>query len=241
MISPLQTLCAGNPTTSSGFPRQRAINVSLLLVRIAVWTFNKRPSSGEMRQCPYIINKTPKLGTYLNDFALYFFISDRLRHYFLCWCTLYSWGLPNKGYFLSIVLPLYPCTEAEIYREKARSVPWLLEPSVIFKSFDRQFILTSSSGNTFRVTGHLWGESVGHRWIPLTKASDTEIWCYLWSVPEQTVEQTIETPVIWDAIALIMTSLQRIRSHGIGCAHVSYAWFEFGTIRITSTLPGLKW
>ena len=29
----------------------------------------------------------------------------------------------------------------------------------------------------------------------------------LWSAPEQTVEETIEMPVIWDAIALIMTSL----------------------------------
>ena len=33
------------------------------------------------------------------------------------------------------------------------------------------------------------------------------VWCFLWSAPEQTVEQNIETPVIWDAIALIMTSL----------------------------------
>ena len=35
-----------------------------------------------------------------------------------------------------------------------------------------------------------------HRWIPLTKASDTELLCFLWSVPEQIAEQTIETPVI---------------------------------------------
>ena len=27
--------------------------------------------------------------------------------------------------------------------------------------------------------------------FPLTKASDTEFWCFLWSAPEQTVEQTI--------------------------------------------------
>ena len=27
-------------------------------------------------------------------------------------------------------------------------------------------------------------ESTGHRWIPLTKASDAELWCFLWSVPE---------------------------------------------------------
>ena len=54
----------------------------------------------------------------------------------------------------------------------------------------------------------LAGESTGHWWIPLTKASDAELWCFLWPVPEQTFEQTLETTVIWDAIALIITSLQ---------------------------------
>ena len=39
------------------------------------------------------------------------------------------------------------------------------------------------------------------------KGSDAELWCFLWSAPEQTVAQAIETPVIWDAIAFIMTSL----------------------------------
>ena len=46
-----------------------------------------------------------------------------------------------------------------------------------------------------------------HRWIPLTKASDAEFRCFLWSAPEQMIEQTIEMPVIWDAIMLIMMSL----------------------------------
>ena len=32
------------------------------------------------------------------------------------------------------------------------------------------------NGNIFRVTGHLWWKSTGHRWIPLTKASDAELW-----------------------------------------------------------------
>ena len=50
-------------------------------------------------------------------------------------------------------------------------------------------------------------EFTGHRWIPRTKANDAELWCFLWSASEQTVEQTPETSVIWDAIALIMTSL----------------------------------
>ena len=39
------------------------------------------------------------------------------------------------------------------------------------------------------------------------EASDAELWCFLWSASEQMVEQRIETPVIWDNIALIMTSL----------------------------------
>ena len=42
---------------------------------------------------------------------------------------------------------------------------------------------TSSNGNTFRVTDPLCGEFIGHRWIPLTKASDAELWYFLWSAP----------------------------------------------------------
>ena len=66
---------------------------------------------------------------------------------------------------------------------------------------------TSLNGNIFRVTGPLWGEFTGDGWIPLTKASDTELWYFIWSAPEQTAEKTIETSVIWDAVALLMTSL----------------------------------
>ena len=61
--------------------------------------------------------------------------------------------------------------------------------------------MTSSNGNIFHVTGPLWVEFTGYRWIPLTKASDAELKCFLWSAPAQTAEQTIETPAIWDAIA----------------------------------------
>ena len=56
--------------------------------------------------------------------------------------------------------------------------------------------MTSLNENILRVTGHLSGENNGHRWIPLKKASDAELWCFLWSAPEQRVEQTIETSVI---------------------------------------------
>ena len=45
-------------------------------------------------------------------------------------------------------------------------------------------MMTSSNGSIFRVTGHLCGEFTGPRWIPHTKASDAELWCFLWSAPE---------------------------------------------------------
>ena len=39
-------------------------------------------------------------------------------------------------------------------------------------------MMTSSNGNIFRVTGLLWGEFTGHRWIPATKVSNAELWCF---------------------------------------------------------------
>ena len=68
-------------------------------------------------------------------------------------------------------------------------------------------IMTSWYGNIFRETGPLWEESTGDRWIPFTKVSDAKLRCFLRSAPVQTVEQTIETLVIWDAVVFIMTSL----------------------------------
>ena len=58
----------------------------------------------------------------------------------------------------------------------------------------------------FCVTGLLWGESTGHRWFALTKASDAELWWFLWCTSELTVAQTIKTTMIWDPMALIVTS-----------------------------------
>ena len=67
-------------------------------------------------------------------------------------------------------------------------------------------MMASSNGNISALLalceGYPPGEFPSQR--PVTQSS----WCFLWSVPEQTVEQTIETPVIWDAMVLIMTSLQ---------------------------------
>ena len=42
----------------------------------------------------------------------------------------------------------------------------------------------SFNGNIQCVTGSLWVESSGHRWIPFTKASDAGLWWFLWCAPE---------------------------------------------------------
>ena len=46
-------------------------------------------------------------------------------------------------------------------------------------------MMTSSNVNIFRVTGPLCGEFTGHRWIHLTKASNADHWCFLWSTPKK--------------------------------------------------------
>ena len=38
--------------------------------------------------------------------------------------------------------------------------------------------------NIFRVTGPLCAEFTGLRWLPHTKSSGAELWCFLWSAPE---------------------------------------------------------
>ena len=54
-----------------------------------------------------------------------------------------------------------------------------------FSNTDAMFLImkTSSYGDIFRVTCPLCGKSAGNWWIPLTKTSDTDLWCVL-SAPE---------------------------------------------------------
>ena len=78
-----------------------------------------------------------------------------------------------------------------------KELPWLASWCSQFRTQDAQLtvcdaykkmwwlhMMTSSNGNIFRVTGHLRGEFTGPRWIPRTKASDAELWCFLWSALE---------------------------------------------------------
>ena len=46
--------------------------------------------------------------------------------------------------------------------------------------------------------GNPWGSSAP----PSQRATNLELWCFLWCNPEQTIEQTVELSVAWDAITI---------------------------------------
>ena len=90
-----------------------------------------------------------------------------------------------------------------------RSDKILIMPDRPMPSSSVAIIMTSSNGNISVLLVLCAGNSpvTVESPPPLAKAWDLamELWCFLWSAPEQTAGQTMETPVIWDAIAVIVT------------------------------------
>ena len=68
---------------------------------------------------------------------------------------------------------------------------------------------------TFSALPALYGgnssESTCQWWISLTKASYAKLWYFPWSAPQQTVQQTIETQVIWFVKHVVQYSALAIR------------------------------
>ena len=74
-------------------------------------------------------------------------------------------------------------------------------------TLNKSCLSLSLSLETFSVLLAFWAGNSPVTSEFLTEASNAELWCFLWYAPEQTVEQTLDTLDIWDAITLIMTSL----------------------------------
>ena len=53
----------------------------------------------------------------------------------------------------------------------------------------------------------------GHRWIPFTKGQWLRLMIFLCCLPEQSVEQTVESPVVWNAI-MLFHERQNVSNHG---------------------------
>ena len=89
----------------------------------------------------------------------------------LCEMRLWDYAMINN-YINSLYR--YNYSSIPNFNDSLTKPPWKLGHSM----------MTSSNGNIFRVTGHLCGEFTGPRWIPHTKASDAELWYFLWSAPQ---------------------------------------------------------
>ena len=72
----------------------------------------------------------------------------------------------------------YPCFNQYFRQNKMSRNGWHFWRHYQFSSWWRHQM------ETFSITGPLCGEFTSHRWIPLTKASDAELWCLFWYAPE---------------------------------------------------------
>ena len=89
----------------------------------------------------------------------------------------------------------------------------------------------SSNGHIFHVTGPLFVEFTGHQWIPLTKASDAELCCFLCSALNKRLSKQswgwwFETPSrsLWRQRNKISGNLQCLK----GTSFHSIYWMTIG-------------
>ena len=75
---------------------------------------------------------------------------------------------PHKG---AVTRKMFPFDDVIMWKTKSISS----SPSAQMTLLHWRRMMTSSNENIFRVTGPLCGDFTGHRWIPLTKASDAEV------------------------------------------------------------------
>ena len=134
----------------------------------------------------------PMLPCWLLDLSEY--ISVKLEAKFE---SFHQWNAFENIFFekqsfcldLNVFAPCCPWRHmAPYFSDNTGPVNQVLCHSSYITSSSLHSMITSSNGSIIRVTGHLCGEFTGPWWIPSTKASDAELWCFLWSAPEYTVE-----------------------------------------------------
>ena len=160
-------LCVENKPMTGEFPSQRPVTRSFDV--FFDLRLNKRLSRQSRRQ--WIETPWGSLWRHLNDHRTSGGITS---HYSATWA---SWRLKL------LVLLLFVQQFVRANNNENIKFPYFgLCEEIHWWPVD--FMMTSSNGNILRVTGPLCGEFTGPRWIPRTKASDAELWCFLWSAPE---------------------------------------------------------
>ena len=80
--------------------------------------------------------------------------------------------------------------------------------------------------NAYRITGHLWRNKLVTGKFPSGRPSSVELWWFHCYWPEYAVEKTVELPMTW----AIMTIILRESNSYTVCCHNSIAGFQIATI-----------
>ena len=193
------TICAGNSPVTGEFSHKDqwrgALTFSLICAWMNVWVNNREADDLRRHRAHYDITVMSLSIQNAN------IIRKCRKKYF--GMTMYPFGLPTFQRCCFRLTEWWPNSTHWTWRlflaRFCNYSPWLLLPPdslcphfpYIYYTFYLWVRLSFSfephddviNCKHFRVTGPLCGELTGHRWIPLTKASDTELWCFLWSVP----------------------------------------------------------
>ena len=87
----------------------------------------------------------------------------------------YSLSKPQRLLCLEFVSIRQPSSKVVVNLLQASHIHATFQMPMSKSHGGSDFMMTSSNRDRFRVTGPLWGEPTGHRWILLIKASDAEL------------------------------------------------------------------
>ena len=99
---------------------------------------------------------------------------------------------------------------------------------------DKNFMMASSTGKIFRVTGHLCREFTGHRWIPCTKASDVELWYLLWSLCMKPISFQSKASVVCSVTAAVFIDFC-LKKLNVFSQHIGKKTYEY--LNSTEQIP----
>ena len=154
----LLALCEGNPFLLCGFPSQIPVTWGFGVFFICAWTKggpNKWNTGDLRRHCAHYEITVMNAWRFADDIM--------------------------KCVFQYITITVL--TKSSIDKSVLVNLMAWHETYKPHKNKQANRMMTSSNGNIFRVTVPLCGEFTDHQWIPLTKASVAELWCFLWSAP----------------------------------------------------------
>ena len=185
-FSALLALCAGNSPVTGEFPTQRPVTRSFDVVLICTWIndgVNNR-EAGDLRRHRVHYDVTVLISWADGDF-----FQPYLE---FCWCVFFS--LMSVFYFpLSCSLWMIISFLSWSWINSTEHETWWSEIHECTRCFQWVFdgtgftILWHDDVTKWKHFPRYWPFMRGihrSRWIPRTKASDAELWCFLWSAPE---------------------------------------------------------